>query len=138
MRARKTGLSVPSVEHGLDLAQVHLRRRFFGDVESGRDEASRDVDRRDEAISADKAQEVLTGMPTEPRAAFGQVIEKANLIIGRPSSQEFSEAAVLACGFGDERRIRPDGADLLRVAHDARIARESVPEFVGFELQAGR
>src|SRR5262245_47148686 len=96
MRERQAGFLGPGVELILDLPKILLRARSLGDIETGIAQAGHHVRRRDEAVLADEAKEVLPGAPAESDTALAEQIEQSHLVVGRPLRQELAEAAVLA------------------------------------------
>jgi hypothetical protein len=132
------GLLRPGIELGLDPGQILFRAWLLRDVETGFAQARHHVARRHEAVPADDPQKILTGVPSEPGAAFGQQFEQAEMIVQRPGRQQPAEAAVLARDVGHEPRVMTHGHDLLGVPYDAGIADEPLPELVRLEQQPFR
>ena len=115
-------------------------RSFFdpgllADFEAGIAQRQHHVVRQDEAVPAEPAQQILPGIAAEPAAVLAEIGHQPDLVVGRPAGEEFAETAMLLGDAFDEGGVVAHRPDLLRVAHDAAVGGEVVPEIVGLEQQ---
>lgn len=66
---------------------------------------------------------------------LAEIGHQSDLVVGRPFGKEMTEAAMLSGHTLDEGGIVANGPDLLRIAHDALIGSQIVPEIVRLEQQ---
>ena len=98
-------------------------------------QAQQHVARQHEGVPAEEAQQVLAAEAAQPRAALAEHVQQPDLVVGRPVGQELAEAAVLGRDLAHELRVVAHRPDLLRVAHDALVRCELLPELGGLEQQ---
>ena len=134
MGDRQAAFGFPGVELRLRQPQVLLGRART-DRHAGVAQAEQHVARQHEGIPTQEAQQVLAAEAAQPRAALGEHFHQPDLIVGRPVGQEVAEAAVLGCDVGHELGVLAHRLDLLRIAHDALVRGELLPELGGLEQQ---
>ena len=115
--------------------QILLRRARRADRHAGIAQAQQHVARQHEGVPAEEAQQVLAAEAAQPRAALGEDFQQPDLVVGRPVGQKLAEAAVLGRDLAHEPGVVAHRPDLLRIAHDALVRGELLPELGGLEQQ---
>ena len=134
MADRQAALLGPGIELRLRRAQI-LLRGAGADRHAGIAQAGQHVARQHEGVPAEEAQEILAAEAAQPRAALGEELHQADLIVGRPGREELAEAAVLVRDLEHELRVVAHRLDLAGVAHDALVGHQLFPELGGLEQQ---